>query len=67
MPSTAKRAQLTPLELKRKIPVLEAARLNNVSRDTFERHYRHLIKKVSPGRNVVELGDAIDLPPPPKK
>lgn len=55
--------QFTPLELKRKISVQEAAALNSLSPDTFARTYRHLIKKVSPRRNAVELGDAINLPP----
>ena len=55
--------QFTPLELKRKISVPEAAALNNLSPDTFARTYPHLIKKVSPRRNAVELGDAINLPP----
>jgi hypothetical protein len=56
---------LGPLELKRKISVKRAAELNDVSEDTFRRHYRHLIIKVSPRRDAVELGDAIALPPPP--
>jgi hypothetical protein len=54
---------LTPLERRRKIPVSEAAELNSVSEDTFRRHYAHLIRKVSPRRDAVELGDAINLPP----
>ena len=54
---------LTPLELKRKIPVPEAAALNSMSQDTFERTYPHLIRKISARRNAVELGDAISLPP----
>jgi hypothetical protein len=54
--------QFTPLELKRKISVPEAAALNNLSPDTFTRTYPHLIKKVSPRRNAVELGDALNLP-----
>ena len=54
---------LTPLELKRKITTKEAAALNGVSEDTFKRNYRHLIKKIGPRRNAVELGDAINLPP----
>jgi hypothetical protein len=46
-------------DLTRKISVAEAAKLNGVSEDTFRRHYRHLIKKVSPRRDVVVLGDAL--------
>jgi hypothetical protein len=51
------------LALKRKIPVKEAAALNDVSEDSFRRHYSHLIKKVTPRRDAVELGDALTLPP----
>lgn len=47
------------LALRRKISVKEAAELNGISEDTFRRHYRHLIKEVSPRRGTVELGDAI--------
>lgn len=63
----AQRAQLTPLELKQKISVPKAAALNDMSTDTFQRRYRHLIKKISPRRNAVELGDALELPPPDAK
>jgi hypothetical protein len=54
--------QLSPLDLRRKIAVREAAELNGVSEATFRRHYRHLIRKVSARRDVVELGDALNLP-----
>ena len=56
---------LTPLRRKQKIKVKEAADLNDMSEDTFRRHYAHLIRKVSTRRDAVELGDAIDLPPKP--
>lgn len=59
-------ANLTPLDLKRKIPVPEAAALNSMSPATFERNHPHLIRKVSKRLKAVELGDAINLPPPPK-
>jgi hypothetical protein len=49
----------TALDLQRKISVKEAAALNNVSEDTFKRHYSHLIKKISPRRAVVALSDAL--------
>ena len=49
------------LELKRKISVKQAAQLNDVSEDTFRRRYSHLIKKISPRRCVVELGDALAI------
>jgi hypothetical protein len=54
---------LTPLELKRKIPVAEAAALNSIHPDTFRRNYGHLIRQISRRRQAVELGDAITLPP----
>ena len=56
---------LTPLDLKRKITTREAAELNGVSEDFFKRNYKHLIRKIGPRRNAVELGDAITLPPKP--
>jgi hypothetical protein len=49
------------LALRRKIPVIEAAKLNNLSEDSFRRHHSHLIKKVSPRRDAVELGDALAI------
>jgi hypothetical protein len=52
------------LARRRKISVREAAELNDVSEATFRRRYPHLIRQVSQRRQAVELGDAIDLPPP---
>ena len=52
------------LALKQKIPVKNAAALNDMSEDSFRRHYSHLIKKVSPRRDVVELGDALAIGTP---
>jgi DeoR/GlpR family transcriptional regulator of sugar metabolism len=49
------------LALKKKIKVREAAELNGVSEETFRRHYSHLIKKLSPRRDGVELGDALAI------
>jgi hypothetical protein len=60
-------AELTPLERRRKISVAWAAEFNDLSESTFRRAYAHLIRKVSARRDVVELGDAIDLPPPKVK
>jgi hypothetical protein len=55
--------QTTPdwLALRRKISVKEAAELNDLSEDTFRRHYGHLIKNISPRRQAVELGDALAI------
>jgi hypothetical protein len=52
------------LALRRKISVKEAAALNNLSEDTFRRRYTHLIKKISPRRDAVEVGDAIAIGEP---
>jgi hypothetical protein len=49
------------LALKQKIPVKKAAALNDMSEDSFRRHHRHLIKKVSPRRDAVVLGDALAI------
>jgi hypothetical protein len=55
---------LSLIERKRKIPVAKAAEMNSVHEATFRRKYGHLIKRVGKRRQAVELGDAIDLPPP---
>jgi hypothetical protein len=51
----------TALDLERKISIKEAAAINNISEDTFHRHYRHLVKQISPRRGVVRLGDALAI------
>jgi hypothetical protein len=56
---------LSPLERRKKIRVSEAAALNDLSEASFRRHYKHLIRKITPRRDAVELGDAINLPPKP--
>jgi hypothetical protein len=43
----------------RKVSVKEAAALWNISERTFRRHYQHLIEKVSPRRDAVNLGDVL--------
>jgi hypothetical protein len=56
-------ADLSPIERRKKIKVREAAAMNDLSEATFRRRFPHLIKKITPRRDVVELGDAITLPP----
>jgi len=53
------------LARRRKISVPAAAAFNDMSEATFRRRYPHLIRQISKRRQAVELGDAIDLPPPP--
>jgi hypothetical protein len=55
---------LSALDLRKKISVKEAAKLNDVSVDTFKRRFPHLIKKISPRRNAVTLGDALAIGTP---
>jgi hypothetical protein len=50
---------LSALELERHISVPEAARLKNISPDTFKRRYARLIRRVSPRRNAVKLRDLL--------
>ncbi len=44
------------------ISVQQAADLAGISYDSFIRHHRHLIKKLSPRRIGVKLADALELP-----
>jgi Fic family protein len=58
---TPHRFELSPeQERRRRISVQEAAALKGVSRDTFLRHFRHLVEKTSPRRLTVRLGDVLD-------
>jgi hypothetical protein len=54
-------AQNPEIARKQKIKVAEAAALAGVSEDTFRRRYSHLIKQLSPRRQGVSLGDALDI------
>jgi hypothetical protein len=51
------------LERHRMVSVPLAAQLMGISEDTFERHYAHLIRQVSPRRKAVRVGDVIDDSP----
>jgi hypothetical protein len=62
-PATQDATDLSPIERRRKISVPEAAKLANVSEGCFRKHFPHLIRKIGPRRDVVELGHALDLPP----
>jgi hypothetical protein len=61
---TDNRIQLSlDFERRRIIPVPQAAKIWGISTDTFKRHYPHLIRKLSPRRNGVRLGDVLDAEP----
>jgi hypothetical protein len=53
---------LTALQLETHISVEEAAKIKGVSRDTFEREYPHLIKRVSARRLAVKIRDLVSDP-----
>ena len=50
---------LSALELEKHVSVPEAAKFKGISADTFKRHFSHLIRKVSPRRNVVKVRDLL--------
>jgi hypothetical protein len=60
-PASLRKVQLSPeQELKRGISVDQAAEIKGISPDSFRRHYAHLIEKVTPRREIVRLGKALD-------
>jgi predicted DNA-binding transcriptional regulator len=65
-PAAQDAPELSPIERRRKISVAEAARLAGLSEGSFRKHFAHLIRKLGLRRDVVELGHALDLPPPPR-
>jgi len=50
---------LSALELERHVSVPEAAKIKGVSIDTFRRHYKYMIRKASPRRDVVKLRELL--------
>ena len=55
MIDTEKLPKLTALELETYKSPKEAAAIKNISEDSFRRHYRHIIEKVSSRRDGVKL------------
>jgi hypothetical protein len=55
--------QLTALDLEKNIDVPTAAEIKGVSQATFERHYQHIIEKLSPRRNGVKLRTLLSAQP----
>jgi hypothetical protein len=51
--------ELSALELEKHVSVPAAAEIKNLSEDSFKRHYRHLIRNVSPRRQAVRLRDLL--------
>ena len=50
---------LTALELEKHVTVEEAAEIKCIHVETFEEHYAHLIRKVSPRCRRVKLRDLL--------
>src|SRR6516225_10194746 len=49
------------LELERLITLREASELTSMSVDSLTRHYRHLIRHLSPRRPAMRLGDVLQI------
>ena len=52
---------LSAFELERVISLAEATELTGLSRDSLQRHYAHLIRRLSPRRVGMKLRDAISI------
>ena len=62
MPAPIHRVQLTPeQERRRKVSLRQAEEITGLSEDTLRRRYGHLIKKLSPRRSGMDLGDVLDI------
>ena len=53
-----------PSEMARLIPIAEVVRLTSLSRDSLLRHHRDKIRRVSPRRLAMRLGDVLELGEP---
>jgi hypothetical protein len=58
-PQTTNAPALSDIELERRIPVSEAARIQGISEDTFRRCYPDLIEQLSERRQGVKLRNVI--------
>jgi hypothetical protein len=52
---------ITPLDRRRVLPLGEVTELTGLSRDSIYRHYGHLIRRLSPRRVGMRLGDALKI------
>jgi hypothetical protein len=48
------------MERRRMVPVPQAAEIKAISEDSFRRHFRHLIRQITPRRQAVMLGDLFE-------
>jgi hypothetical protein len=49
------------IELERIVSLDDAAKISGISRDGLQRHYRHLIRQLSPRRIGMKLKDVIAI------
>lgn len=52
---------IAPIELRRIVDLEEASRLTGLSKDTLRRHHASKIRKLSPRRLGMRVGDALAL------
>ena len=52
---------VAPIELRRVVDLDEASRLSGLSKDTLRRHHASKIRKLSPRRLGMRVGDALAL------
>jgi hypothetical protein len=55
------RQKMSPLELRRIMPLKEAAKLTGMSVDTLRRHHRDKIRRLSPRRLGMCVADALQI------
>jgi hypothetical protein len=51
----------TPFDLDRMLTLAEVVELVGVSRDSIQRHYAHLIRRITPGRVGIRMRDALTI------
>lgn len=67
MPAAAKiQHQDAEVSMDRMIPITEVVRLTSLSRDTLMRRHRDKIRRLSPRRLAMRLGDVLELGEPVK-
>ena len=52
---------LSAIELARIVSLAEAARIIGISEDGIRRHHSHLIRRMSPRRVGIRLGDLLEI------
>ena len=63
----ARLAGFTPRELNQRLPLAEAAAINEFKDpESFQRNYPHLVRQTGKRKRTVTLYDALMLPPPGK-